>query len=147
MRLLLDTHALLWWLADDPRLGQAARVLVADPASEVLVSPASLWEIQVKVRVGKLRAELRDILAAMEEQGFDLLPIAPSHLLALGSLPQHHRDPWDHLLIAQANVEEALFLSEDGHVPSYPVTYVTCSGSEPPRTGGVLPPATPGPPG
>ncbi len=133
MRLLLDTHALLWWLTDDPRLGQAARELVADPANDVLVSAASLWEIQVKVRVGKLRADLREVLAAMEEQGFDLLPVAPAHLLALGPLPQHHRDPWDHLLIAQAITEGAVFLSEDGRTSLYPVTHMACSGATPSR--------------
>ena len=127
MRLLLDTHALLWWLTDDPRLGPAARDLIADPASDVLVSAASLWEIQVKVRVGKLKADLHDVLAAMEDQGFNLLPIAPAHLLALGPLPRHHGDPWDHLLIAQANAEKAIFMSEDAHAPLYPVTHVTCS--------------------
>ena len=141
MRLLLDTHALLWWLADDPKLGQAARDLIMDPANDVLVSVALLWEIQVKVRVGKLQADLQDILAEMQNQGFTLLAITPAHLLALGPLPRHHRDPWDHLLIAQANAEQAVFMSEDGHTPNYPVNYVTCSGSAPARTGGAPPPA------
>ena len=140
MRLLLDTHTLLWWLTDDPRLGRAARDLIADPANDVLVSAASLWEIQVKVRVGKLRADLADVLAEMRDQGFDLLPVAPSHLLALGPLPQHHRDPWDHLLIAQANAEGAVLMSEDAHTPLYPVTYVPCSGPALPRLGSPPPP-------
>ncbi|WP_264050513.1 type II toxin-antitoxin system VapC family toxin [Methylobacterium flocculans] len=129
MRLLLDTHALLWWLLADPRLGQAARDLIADPANDVLVSVASLWEIQVKVRVGKLKADLGSILDAVRDQGFEVVGITPPHLLALGDLPRHHGDPWDHLLIAQANAEGAVFLSEDRHVPDYPVAFVTCSGS------------------
>ena len=103
----------------------------------MLISAASLWEVQVKVRVGKLTADVRDILDEMRSQGLDLLEIAPAHLIALGALPLDHRDPWDHLLMAQATVEEAVFMSEDSHTPDYPVTYVTCSGSAVPRTGGV----------
>ncbi|KQP94705.1 twitching motility protein PilT [Methylobacterium sp. Leaf113] len=129
MKLLLDTHALLWWLLADPKLGPAARDLIADPTNDVLVSVASLWEIQVKVRVGKLRADLGDILDAVRDQGFEVVGITPAHLLALGDLPRHHGDPWDHLLIAQAKAEDAVFLSEDRHVPAYPVAFVTCSGS------------------
>jgi PIN domain nuclease of toxin-antitoxin system len=128
VRLLLDTHALLWWVSDDARLGQFARALIADPANDVLVSFVSLWEIQVKVRAGKLLAELADILREIEAQAFTLLPIVQSHLLHLGKLPVHHRDPFDHLLIAQAIVEGATFVSEDRHVPNYGVTFVTCSG-------------------
>lgn len=142
MRLLLDTHALLWWLADDPRLGQPARDVIADPANDILVSAASLWEIQVKVRVGKLKADIQDILSEMQEQGFDLLAIAPAHLVALGVLPRHHGDPWDHLLIAQANAEDAVFVSQDRHTPDYPVMYMACSEQAIPRAGGAPSPAS-----
>ena len=137
MKLRLDTHALLWWLSDDAKLGQAVRELITDPANDVLVSVASLWEVQVKVRVGKLTADLPEILAEMQNQAFDLLQIAPAHLLGLGLLPRHHGDPWDHLLIAQARAEDAIFVTEDRHTPSYPVAYVTCSGSGIPQTGEV----------
>ncbi|MGU3361103.1 type II toxin-antitoxin system VapC family toxin [Methylobacterium sp. M6A4_1b] len=136
MRLLLDTHALLWWLLADTRLGRAAQDLIADPANDVLVSVASLWEIQVKVRVGKLKADLGTILDAVGDQGFELVGITPAHLLALADLPRHHGDPWDHLLIAQANVEGAVFVTEDRHVPAYPVAFVSCSGSGPARLPG-----------
>ena len=125
MRLLLDTHVLLWWLSDDDRLGQHVRELIADPANDVLVSVASLWEIQVKVRVGKLTADLQDILSEIEAQAFELLPIKQTHLVRLGTLPAHHRDPFDHLLIAQAIIEDATFVSEDRHTPNYPVKFVT----------------------
>ncbi|MCJ2048086.1 type II toxin-antitoxin system VapC family toxin [Methylobacterium sp. J-078] len=131
MRLLLDTHALLWWLLADPRLGRAAQDLIADPANDVLVSVASLWEIQVKVRVGKLKADLGAILDAVRDQGFDLVGITPAHLLGLGDLPRHHGDPWDHLLIAQAKAEGAIFVSEDRSVPAYPIAFMSCSGSAP----------------
>jgi PIN domain nuclease of toxin-antitoxin system len=129
VRLLLDTHALLWWLLADPRLGRAAQDLIADPANDVRVSVASLWEIQGKVRVGQLKADLGSILDAVRDQGFDSVGIAPAHLLALGDLPRQHGDPWHHLLIAQAKAEGAVFVSEDRHVPAYPVAFVRCSGS------------------
>jgi PIN domain nuclease of toxin-antitoxin system len=136
LKLLLDTHALLWWLSDDAQLGPNARDLVADPANDVLVSVVSLWEIQVKVRVGKLAASLQEILDAVAAQASEVLPIDPAHLLCLGNLPSPHRDPFDHLLIAQAIVEGAIFVSEDRHVPDYQVQFVTCSASAPvsPRT-------------
>jgi PIN domain nuclease of toxin-antitoxin system len=131
MKLLLDTHALLWWLADDDRLGAQARDLIADPANDILISAASLWEIVVKVRVGKLEASTKDILDAIKREGFTLLDIRPAHLLALAGLPMHHRDPFDHLLIAQAITEEATFVSEDHHTPRYPVNTIPCSESAP----------------
>jgi len=127
VKLLLDTHALLWWLSDDSQLGPHVRGLVADPANEILVSVVSLWEIQVKVGVGKLTAELQDILREIEAQAFELLPTKPAHLVRLGTLPAHHRDPFDRLLIAQAIVEGAIFISEDRYVADYPVEFVTCS--------------------
>jgi PIN domain nuclease of toxin-antitoxin system len=102
MKVLLDTHALLWWLADDDRLGPRARALIADPGNDILVSAALLWEIVVKRRVGKLEAEIGEVVAACERDGFFLLPIALAHLQTLAALPVHHRDPFDHLLIAQA---------------------------------------------
>ena len=133
MRLLLDTHALLWWLSDDVRLGQAARDLIAEPSNDVLTSVVSLWEVQVKVRAGKLDADLADMLREIEAEAFVLLPVAPAHLLRLGTLPMHHRDPFDHLLMAQALVEDAVFVSDDRHVPRYAVPFLPCSGA-----GGVV---------
>lgn len=105
MRLLLDTHALLWWLNDDAKLGNHARGLIGDSENDVLVSVVSLWEITVKLRIGKLDADLEEILAILPAQGFDRLDISDAHLIALAALPLHHRDPFDHLLMAQAVVE------------------------------------------
>lgn len=134
MRLLLDTHALLWWLADDDRLGTRARALIEDPANDVLVSVVSLWEIVVKTRVGKLEADVVEIAAAVEGDGFALLGIGVPHLSALAALPARHRDPFDHLLIAQAVVEDATFVSDDRHVPNYPARFVRCSDARSPRS-------------
>lgn len=127
MKILLDTHALLWWLTDSDRLGEKARELVADPANDILVSMASFWEIAVKIRVGKLEADLDEIMATTVSEGFTLLEIAQAHYRTLMTLPAHHRDPFDHLLIAQAITEYAIFLSEDDRVSAYPVQVVRCS--------------------
>jgi PIN domain nuclease of toxin-antitoxin system len=131
VKLLLDTHALLWWLADDARLGERARALIEDPANDVLVSVASLWEIVVKVRVGKLEADVAQVAAASEAGGFALLGIGVAHLTAVASLPARHRDPFDHLLVAQAFAEDADFLSDDRHAPLYPIRSVPCSEPSP----------------
>lgn len=129
MKLLLDTHALLWWLGDDDNLGSQARALIADPDNAVLVSTASLWEIVVKVRIGKLQAAITEIEAAIARDDFVRLDIRPAHLAVLTRLPRHpdHRDPFDHLLVAQAISEDALFVSEDRHASRYPVRTTTCS--------------------
>ena len=128
MKFLLDTHTILFWLSDDDRLGPKARELIADPANDVLVSAASLWEIVVKTPIGKLKADIGEILEASERSGFLPLGIEPAHLAALASLPAHHRDPFDHLLIAQAIAERAIFISDDKNAPKYPLERVPCSG-------------------
>ncbi|WP_258376210.1 type II toxin-antitoxin system VapC family toxin, partial [Komagataeibacter xylinus] len=92
-----------------------------------LSSIVSLWEIAIKIRIGKLDADMNDILAAIPEEGFSLLQIQPEHLHILMSLPLHHRDPFDHLLMAQAQVEHATFLSEDGQMDHYPIKRIRCS--------------------
>jgi len=132
VKLLLDTHALLWWLNDDRQLGQVARDLIADPGNDVLVSVVSLWEVVVKVRIGKLEADIAEVSEAVERDGFTPLGIGAAHLVTLGGLPLHpdHRDPFDHLLIAQAITEGATFMSEDRNASRYPVRFTTCS--EPP---------------
>lgn len=127
MRLLLDTHALLWWLNDDEKLGSHARRLIGDPENDVLVSAVSLWEIAVKQRIGKLDADIEEILAILPDQGFDRRDITDAHLHALVALPLHHRDPFDHLLMAQAVAEGAQFVSQDQNVPLYGIPFVTCS--------------------
>ena len=127
MKLLLDTHALLWWLSDDPRLGSRARALIEDPSNDILASVVSLWEVVVKTRIGKMRADVKTVADAVQREGFVLLDISVAHLVALAALPVHHRDPFDHLLMAQAIAEEATFISGDQNVSSYPIQYVACS--------------------
>lgn len=130
MKLLLDTHALLWWLADDPRVGPRARDLIADPENEALVSVVALWEVVIKQRVGKLNVDCDKIIRTVQRTGLHLLGIRPEHLRALAGLPSFHRDPFDHLLIAQTVAERAVFISNDGRAPMYPVQVIRCSGPE-----------------
>ena len=126
MRLLLDTHALLWWLNDAPELRDAARRLISDPDNDILVSVVSLWEIAIKTRLGKLDASLDDILAVLPDQGFQRLGVEDAHLAALARLPHHHRDPFDHLLIAQAIAEKAAFLTQDANAALYNLNCIAC---------------------
>jgi PIN domain nuclease of toxin-antitoxin system len=127
LKLLLDTHALLWGLSGDDRLGPKARDLIVDPGNQVLVSIVSLWEIAVKVRIAKLEGNVAEIAKAMADAGMDLLGISVAHLTTLRRLPSHHRDPFDHLLIAQAISEDATFISDDRHVSGYGVRHLACS--------------------
>ncbi len=126
MKLLLDTHALLWWLADDERLGPRARSRIESRGNEVLVSHVSLWEIAIKIGIGKLRLDIGEAVAAIRERGFAELSLTPPHLITLAALERHHRDPFDHMLIAQAIVEGAMLLSEDGRMRDYPVALLGC---------------------
>ena len=126
----------------DQRFSPQANDLISSPANDILVSVASLWEMLVKARTGKLTLDMGRLMAELQTQAFQSLGIEPAHLLELQRLPITHRDPWDHLLIAQAIAERAVFMSEDGHTPDYPVTYVKCSSSKPPQMGGSAPPAS-----
>jgi PIN domain nuclease of toxin-antitoxin system len=131
VNLLLDTHALLWALANDPRLGARTRDHIADPENAVFVSVASLWEIALKVRVGKLRADVRRILATLPLAQYQTLAISPEHVITLSGLPQFddHKDPFDHLLVAQAIADDLLFVSEDRNADRYGVRRIACSSA------------------
>ncbi|MBA4779903.1 MAG: twitching motility protein PilT [Sphingomonadales bacterium RIFCSPHIGHO2_01_FULL_65_20] len=121
MRLMLDTHTLLWWLQDNPRLGQKARALIADPDHELMVSLASPWEISVKHRIGKMQESGADVMAALDGQGFVVLDLKPEHLRVLEAMPLIHRDPFDHLIIAQALAERCVVITDDAQLPAYGV--------------------------
>jgi PIN domain nuclease of toxin-antitoxin system len=118
--LLLDSHTVLWWLADDQSLATAARSAIADPTNDVLVSAASIWEIEIKRGLGKLDAPT-GLVAAVEEAGFDVLPITGSDAELAGSLPAHHRDPFDRMLVAQADRVGAIVVSRDAAFAAYGV--------------------------
>jgi PIN domain nuclease of toxin-antitoxin system len=113
VRLLLDTHVLLWWLSDDRRLAKPARDLIANPDNDVLVSSASVWEVSIKAALGRLEIELDDLEEAIMKNGFRPLPIGLRHAMTAGRLPAVHRDPFDRMLVAQASVEELRVVSHD----------------------------------
>ena len=126
MKFLLDTHALIWALEDDARLGDALRDAITDPENQVLVSIVSLWEIAVKARIGKLRGDVETIARAATNAGFTLLGISVPHLATLRALPAHHNDPFVHLLIAQAVTEDAVLVSDDRRIRDYGVEIRGC---------------------
>ena len=113
MRLLLDTHVLLWWLSDDRKLATSGRQIIANPNNDVLVSSASVWEISIKTALGRLEIELDDLENAIARNGFRSLPIGFRHAMTVGRLPAVHRDPFDRMLVAQASVEELRIVSHD----------------------------------
>jgi PIN domain nuclease of toxin-antitoxin system len=116
--LLLDTHAVYWWLNDGPRLGTAAReAILAAPA--VVVSTVSIWEFAIKLSVGKLRFDLGDALDQITRDGFERLPVEDRHCRRYADLPALHRDPFDRMLAAQALEEGLTFMSDDRHLPLY----------------------------
>ena len=113
MRLLLDTHVLLWWLSDDRKLATSGRQIIANPNNDVFVSSASVWEISIKTALGRLEIELEALENAIARNGFRSLPIGFRHALTAGRLPAVHRDPFDRMLVAQASVEELRIVSHD----------------------------------
>ena len=117
-RLLLDTHALVWWLSDVARLTENARSHIADPRNDVFVSAVTGWEISVKRAKGQIIAP-HNLAALVEERGFIHLPLTFHHAEQAGELPMHHRDPFDRFLIAQAQAEGLVVVTRDAHIPLY----------------------------
>jgi len=124
MRILLDTHALLWWLSDDQKLSAKVRALIEDPANQVYVSAVSGWEISIKQALGKLDVDTSKLIDEVENNGFSLLHVSFQHGIKAGTLPSHHRDPFDRMLIAQAQLEELKLVSVDGCFAAYDVTLI-----------------------
>lgn len=123
MKLLLDTHAVLWWLLDDPRLSDRAAEALVDPANRVLLSAAVVWEIAIKRSLGKLEVP-EDFRATLHRGGAQPLSVSLSHAAAVERLPWHHRDPFDRMLVAQALAEDAAIVSRDGALQPYGVQLV-----------------------
>ncbi|MFQ5660350.1 MAG: type II toxin-antitoxin system VapC family toxin [Gammaproteobacteria bacterium] len=121
MRVLLDTHALLWWLAEDPKLAPDVCALIGRVDSEVHVSLASCWELAIKVATGKLRFPLDMLEGQLLLNRFQLLPITIAHITAGATLPFHHRDPFDRMLIAQAQAEGLTIITRDARIDEYDV--------------------------
>ena len=125
MRLLLDTHALLWWLDGDRRLTRRARTAIADEDNVIFISAASAWEITTKARLGKLPgadAVAGDVVGSVASQGFSSLDITLTHAQRAGRLPGAHRDPFDRMLIAQAQLEDLTLVSNEDVFDAYGVS-------------------------
>lgn len=122
MKLLLDTHAFLWWIGDDARLSGPAREAIADPGNDVAFSVASAWELAIKTGLGRFEPD-GDLGPFLEEQiqhnAFRVLPVKLEHAVAVSSLPPHHRDPFDRLLVAQAVAEGMVLVSRDPQLRKY----------------------------
>lgn len=127
MRILLDTHALLWWLEDAPTLSAKAREVIGDSGTAVLVSTASIWEVAIKARLGRL--DIPDDLEGfftrqLSLNGFEVLPVHLRHAALVRHLEDHHRDPFDRLLVAQAQCETMPFVSKDQWLQAYDVELI-----------------------
>jgi PIN domain nuclease of toxin-antitoxin system len=124
MRLLLDTHVFLWWNEADPRLSRRVRQLLADPENSIYLSVASAWEMTLKVQSGKLglpAAIAVYIPARLNHYRMEALPVTLEHVLAAGTLPAYHRDPFDRMLVAQGQVERLPIVTHDPQVRKYAV--------------------------
>ena len=124
MRLLLDTHVFLWAAGEPEELSAPARAAIADAANEVYVSAAVAWEISIKSALGKLTVPAEPAAwfpVRLRSLGFGSLPILPEHALAVGTLPDHHRDPFDRIIIAQAQLEGLQLVTRDPQIQKYPV--------------------------
>lgn len=121
MKILLDTHCLLWWLNDDAKLGDRGRELISTPENLVFFSAASIWEIRIKQSIGKLDLP-EDFAEVLAGQPFECLAVTVEHAHALKDLPLLHRDPFDRLLVAQARLERLTLLTRDRIVTQYDVS-------------------------
>lgn len=127
MTLLLDSHALIWFAEDDPNLSRPAKAAVEDAANSVFYSAATIWELAIKLQLGKLRMSLglaSEFRQRLEERGFEFLAVDYEHAAHVASLPLHHRDPFDRLLVAQAKLEGMTLVSQDGQLDAYGISRI-----------------------
>ena len=124
MTLLLDAHVLLWWLGDDQQLSAEARAGIADPLTRVWVSAVTAWDIGIKRALGKLSAP-PDLLPQLQREGFDELPITVADALHAAALPRHHDDPFDRMLVAQAQRRGLTVVTRDARLREYGVAVLT----------------------
>ncbi len=119
MRILLDTHVFLWWLADDPGLRPAAREAIADPDTVVHVSAVTVWEIAIKAALGRIDVAGAELAGEIAANGFVELPITARHAVHADGLPRHHDDPFDRMLLAQAGLEDLTLVTRDRAFEAY----------------------------
>ncbi len=121
MRYLLDTHTLIWFLENDPRLSSKSKELIEDNYNDIFVSVVSLWEINIKISIGRLSLtkSLSDIIRELERLYIEILPLRNEHIVGIGKLPFHHRDPFDRMLISQSLSEILPLISKDENIQLY----------------------------
>lgn len=124
MEYLLDTHAFIWWLEDSDQLSGKARSIIENNSNKIYLSLASQWEMAIKVSIGRLEFPLEDIQTLTVDNGFEPLAITTEHIIHTSRLPLHHRDPFDRLLIAQAQLESLCLISKDRYFPQYDVELI-----------------------
>ena len=124
MRLLLDTQIFLWFLSDEARIPADARHAIGSSKNSILVSAASVWEVAIKASIGRLgiaRADVMKLPRLIDTAGFDELPVLARHAVAVSTLPMHHRDPFDRLLVGQALTEDLVLVTTDPSIRAYDV--------------------------
>lgn len=126
MNLLLDTHVVIWFITDDKKLPQKIKSIVENTNNSVFVSLASLWEMAIKHSLKKLtlKSDLKEIFQKIQDSGIEVLPISPEHILESSTLPFHHRDPFDRMLIAQTTFEGLQLVSKDNWVKRYEIAVI-----------------------
>lgn len=126
MKYLLDTHVFIWATSAPERLSPKAKLLIQNPDNTILLSIASIWEMQIKVATGKLTfpVSLPQVIAAQQKNRFRFFPIKLTHIFQIANLPDHHKDPFDRLLIAQSMVAQIPLITRDEQIIRYPVTTV-----------------------
>ena len=123
MNYLLDTHTFIWWLNNSPELSTTTKKIISSPDNRIFVSHASYWEIAIKVSIGRLTFPLESLESELQLNGFELLSIKTSHILQSASLPMLHRDPFDRMLIAQAQMESLNLITADQHIQQYALSW------------------------
>lgn len=121
MRMLLDSHVFVWWVSNDKRLDQQVRDTIVPTSSTVYVSSASIWELSIKFALGRLDLKVADLASEIEAAGFEELRVSAGHGWHAGRLPLHHKDPFDRMLVAQAELEQLTLVSSDSRLAAYGV--------------------------
>jgi PIN domain nuclease of toxin-antitoxin system len=119
MRVLLDTHILLWWLKDDRKLSNVAANIIEDDANDIFISAVNAWEIAIKKSLGRIQIDMDEFLESVENSGLGVLNVTVNHACLVSSLPGHHKDPFDRMLIAQSIVEPMRLLTHDEMLMQY----------------------------
>jgi PIN domain nuclease of toxin-antitoxin system len=119
VRILLDTHIFVWWLENDRKFPKAADPLILDHANEIYFSAGSVWKIVIKASLGQIQVDPALVVAAIPKSGFQELPVTSRHAIEVGTLPNHHRDPFDRLLVAQSRIEPMHLLTHDRQLAAY----------------------------